>query len=382
MDIALQDLFFAPPDNEHKTRAKEVLRTFFCCYPLEEVRQVLWLLLEPSVSGSVDVTQAGNVELQSFLPHFSLMLEAAYAHVGSPGRQPACAEISAGTINQRSADSPASLKQVLDVICAKVRPEKIFLIDTHREIDNSEVFDLFVLLPDSAQLSLRQHIDLIEAACKDIHPVIVSAHKIGYVFDMIKQGHIFFSSVCHSRNLVYDGNNIVIPVNDKQPFRNTKLKARKAFIERFNKAEGFLEAAKHMCHANYKEVAAFMIHQAVEQAIGAIVHALTDTHVDTHNLTRLLLSSKRCTYQLAALFPADTPEEKALYNLLRTAYIQARYSKYVITDPQLFKLLKRVAEFLETTKSAFYEELYRLEQQHLKITINHNTQNSITHGNK
>ncbi|NLR82899.1 HEPN domain-containing protein [Chitinophaga eiseniae] len=372
---ALYDLFFPPPHMGPQQKPKLIIRSFFNRYTLLETRSILWKLLQKVVADQTE--DNNNGVLGAFTEQFGYMLAAAYVAAGSPVNKSTTvvADDPAGIGANLSAEvaKTPKLKLVLDIICTIAEPEKVFLIEADNlNSQGSGVFDLFVLLPPAATRSLQDYANLIDAACKSICPVIISVHRTSIVYSMIREGHIFFSAVCRPEYLIYDRNQTALPVNGNYELKKIKHKARGVFIKRFSKANGFLEGARLFCHTNQKELAAFMMHQAVEQAIMALVYSLTGTNLVSHNLKRLLQFSGRCTHQLENIFQLDIPEEKELFDLLVKAYTSTRYYDYIITDLQLYQLEKRVTAFLVTVEQSFYEGLNQVGQKHKK-TINQNT---------
>jgi hypothetical protein len=64
----------------------------------------------------------------------------------------------------------------------------------------------------------------------------------------------------------------------------------------------------------------------------------------THNLNRLRALTEQLEPRLRTVWPTDSKFEKRAYNLLREAYIKARYSReYVIGADELDWLAERVA---------------------------------------
>ena len=66
--------------------------------------------------------------------------------------------------------------------------------------------------------------------------------------------------------------------------------------------------------------------------------------------------------QLRAVFPCQTAEEKHLFDLLRRAYVEARYNKnYRITAEELQYLAERVQLLRALTEKFCGEEIDRLK---------------------
>ena len=62
-----------------------------------------------------------------------------------------------------------------------------------------------------------------------------------------------------------------------------------------------------------------------------------------HDLEFLIGKCKPYTLELAKVFPCDTDEEKRLFDLLRRAYLEARYNdKFVVTKADIDALVPKI----------------------------------------
>lgn len=62
-----------------------------------------------------------------------------------------------------------------------------------------------------------------------------------------------------------------------------------------------------------------------------------------HDLQFLIEKCKPYTLELAKVFPCDTDEEKRLFDLLRRAYLEARYNdKYIVTKADIDALVPKI----------------------------------------
>jgi HEPN domain-containing protein len=109
--------------------------------------------------------------------------------------------------------------------------------------------------------------------------------------------------------------------------------------------------------------AAFDLHQASERLYHCLFLVRTLYSPKTHNLNRLRSQTEQLEPRLAAVWPAETKFERRCYELLRAAYVKARYSRqYVITPEQLAWLSERVAllqDLIRELCSARIEDLAR-----------------------
>jgi HEPN domain-containing protein len=109
-------------------------------------------------------------------------------------------------------------------------------------------------------------------------------------------------------------------------------------------------------------MAAFMLHQAVEHALVGLVRVYTGYRFGTHNIDKLLRYANTFTNEVVVLFPKNTKEEAGLFNLLRRAYVDARYREdYTITANEVAVLLRRVEELHKIVKTLCEEKSTELE---------------------
>lgn len=97
-------------------------------------------------------------------------------------------------------------------------------------------------------------------------------------------------------------------------------------------ANEFLEFFEIAFKKDYFQKAAFELHQATERYYTTILLVFTDYRPKDHNLETLGIKAEMCD-KTFAVFPQDTDEEKRLFDLLKKAYIDARYKmdKYSVS---------------------------------------------------
>lgn len=106
--------------------------------------------------------------------------------------------------------------------------------------------------------------------------------------------------------------------------------------------------------------AAFNLHQAMERAYYCIMLVLTLYTPKTHNLNFLSKRTEQLDERLIGLWKTDTKFGKRCYELLRAAYVKARYSEhYKIDDDELDWLTERITELQALTKIICEERLTR-----------------------
>lgn len=112
--------------------------------------------------------------------------------------------------------------------------------------------------------------------------------------------------------------------------------------------------------AKWRNEAAFQLHQATERAYYCILLVLKLYRPKSHNLNFLSQRCEQLDERLIGIWQRDTKMGKRCYELLRAAYIKARYSDfYKISDDELDWLTARVEELQDLTQRICQEHLAR-----------------------
>ncbi len=99
--------------------------------------------------------------------------------------------------------------------------------------------------------------------------------------------------------------------------------------------------------------AAFLLHQATDRFYAAFLLVHTGYKPKFHDIEKLGKLAAAEMHEMLRVFPRATDEEKARFDLLKRAYVDARYSKtYTITREDLEYLAARVAELRTMTEAA------------------------------
>ena len=77
-----------------------------------------------------------------------------------------------------------------------------------------------------------------------------------------------------------------------------------------------------------------------------------------HDLEFLLGKCKLHTLELAKVFPRDTEEEERLFELLKRAYVEARYNDdFIVTKSDIDALTPKVEQLRDITKKICTERI-------------------------
>jgi predicted nucleotidyltransferase len=179
-------------------------------------------------------------------------------------------------------------------------------------------------------------------------PVSLIYHSLDDVNDKLRLGRYFFIDIVRDGILLFEepGHPFAEPrpLSAAEALRETQ----DYFEERFESAGTILETSKHVRAKARPKEAAFLLHQATERFYHCLFLVRTLYSPKTHNLNQLRQLAEAMEPRLTHDWPRSTKFERRCYELLRDAYVKARYSRhYRISDEQLAWLSERV-ELLQT----------------------------------
>ena len=163
--------------------------------------------------------------------------------------------------------------------------------------------------------------------------------------------------------MLYDSGNYKLERARKLNFEEIREQAQEYFDEKFNYADDFLSGAKYYYGLEKYKMASFHLHQTCENYFYTLrlVHTLKNSK--QHNLSKLLGSTHKYSPELQKTFPRNTKEEKRLFELLRLAYVEARYnSKFVVTKEDIDALFPKVERLRDITKQICQSQIEAYRQ--------------------
>lgn len=256
----------------------------------------------------------------------------------------------------------AQQEKLVSLIKEVVQPDKIYLLGAslHRRRSESifcqtapssqHVADFYLLVlinhPDNKTLPQLQ--DQIEQHCSSVMPVTILLLETPMFNDWLASGHLFARSVFQSAISVFEADNLSLsPIGEYNPATEQKA-LEKRFRDGLIKSQEFLTGSELYLLRKQNRLAAFMLHQAAEQALGTLIKIGTGYHCCTHNIERLTRYAGMVSYRIQDVFPRKTDKEKRLFTILQKAYIESRYSEdYTLTHSDLTELSERVRIILD-----------------------------------
>lgn len=247
-------------------------------------------------------------------------------------------------------------------------------------------FDILAITKNEALAKKIEHKDSLHNRLKrEVKtPVHLIAEDIHCVNRRVSKGQYFYTDMVRDGIVLYDSGEYQLaePVVLSLAERAQKMAERRKIAEAdfqhwFGKAMTLKKSfALHFQEEDYSE-AAFILHQIVERLYGAVLLVFTRYKPDSHDLHKLGQRIASMEPQFLSVFPQNSNsavafslessldscldffvDKSATFELLRNAYVNARYKpSFTITKQELEWLESRVA-YLQT-----------LTEQHCKARI-------------
>ncbi len=198
-------------------------------------------------------------------------------------------------------------------------------------------------------------------AALEMPSVSLVVHDYKYVNGQLKHGQYFFSDIANEGVLLYTSGAYTLTAK-RAPTKEQRLaQAKRDFEHRFTSANEFFITYEDHVGRSWLTKAAFELHQAAERYLGAMLLVFTAYMPSTHNLEKLADRAAGLHPDLRAMLPRELPEDKRLFELLKKAYVDARYNtNYRITAEELAALGPRVRELSEVVERVCKEKIAAL----------------------
>jgi uncharacterized protein len=174
-------------------------------------------------------------------------------------------------------------------------------------------------------------------------PVSFIVHTLADVNEQLERGRPFFVDIVEQGIALYEAEGFEFSAPRRLPPEEARAEAVKYFEDWFPSAVKFKRAAAFLVSDDGPKEAAFNYHQAVERACHCALLVLGLYSPKSHRLNFLRSQCEQIAPELIEAWPRSTKFERRCFELLRQAYVGARYSKlYAITDEELTWLGERV----------------------------------------
>jgi predicted nucleotidyltransferase/HEPN domain-containing protein len=227
-------------------------------------------------------------------------------------------------------------------------------------------YDLLVVvdreeLTDVPEFWAKTEQNLLEelASGKNLRtPVSLIYHSLEDVNEKLRLGRYFFIDIVRDGIALFEEPGF--PFAEPQPLSPAGAlnETRDYFEEWFESAGAFLKGAGYYRTIDRPKEAAFQLHQATERLYHCLLLVRTLYSPKTHNLNQLRQLTENIEPRLKSVWPRETKFERRCYELLREAYVKARYSRNNrITSEQLEWLSSRVEQLQQVVRDVSEERI-------------------------
>ena len=222
-------------------------------------------------------------------------------------------------------------------------------------------FDLLIITETRQQASkIEQNGNLNQRLMKTIHrtPTSLIAEDIQFVNRRLGKSQYFYIDIKREGILLHDSGKFELADAKELSIQERKKLADEDFEYWFDSAKDYFRHYHYAMKDNSLNKAAFELHQTTERLYGMILLVFTRYKPSTHDLEKLGQRVFSVEPKFLTAFPQGTEEEKARFELLRKAYVNARYKpSYIITQQELEWLAERVQNLQALTEKLCKEKI-------------------------
>lgn len=168
----------------------------------------------------------------------------------------------------------------------------------------------------------------------------------------LSDGRYFYTQLKEEGVVLYDTGKFKLARRRKLRYDEIKQQAEEYYIQKYQKAEKLFIIAEFSLDKGFYNEAVFNLHQSCENLFHAVRLVFTLENSKQHNLSKLLASVRKYSIQFGEVFSRNTEEEKRLFYLLKSAYIEARYNPdFLVTREDIETLMVILKRFFGLVES-------------------------------
>lgn len=214
--------------------------------------------------------------------------------------------------------------------------------------ESIDYYYLLVLIKRTHEASYKSLHERIETTCLSICPVTAIVLEFEQFNQWLQEGHDFAYQVKTKSTLLFE--DLSVSFGDVKEVAPDTIKAsRQATRSKgLNLMQEFLAGADLYRIRKQNKIAAFMLHQAAEFALHAILKISIGLCVNSHNLDKLIRYCSIANSNVSRVFNRHIENEKRLFQLLQRAYIETRYKEnYSINTSDLLEITNKIGRLQE-----------------------------------
>lgn len=262
----------------------------------------------------------------------------------------------------------AEIEKIVELILAAGEAEMIILFGSHARgdwVDDFHVegknlfdyqsdYDIYVLTRLAKHVDRFSRNEALRRRLAELIPTPVSliADPVKHFNHALERGRYFYVDVVKEGIVLFDAGRVTLS-QPRELSREEQLEeVTLGFETWFESAEGFFDAYLHMLEKGRPKLAAFQLHQVVENLTTTALLVLTSYKPKGHDIAERLRQCAALDRRFAGIFPLESHAGQERFELLREAYIGARYRKdYRVTAADLEILAEQVRALRELVHS-------------------------------
>ncbi|UEG51844.1 HEPN domain-containing protein [Mucilaginibacter daejeonensis] len=252
------------------------------------------------------------------------------------------------------------LNQLIEIILKEIESVLMIIhLGTHPDPDT---FYFLIITKEQDKTSEHQLLDKIEKKCGHLINVCAIVHKSDAFLRALEEGSRFFINALQKNKIAYQSSKFELP-----ELRNPDGKFIKSQVEdiwnRWGKqGKDFLDTSLSCFDDGNYNLAVFLMHQAVESTLSAIIRVNLGYRLSIHNLARQLRITLIFTDDLKNVFDFSVVKDVQLFELLQTAYSAARYKDDFKADKDTVKALSdKVCKLFITAEEMYHQVIEQLK---------------------
>jgi len=180
-------------------------------------------------------------------------------------------------------------------------------------------------------------------------PFTLIVHTLGEVNDNIAQGRYFFADIRREGVMLYELPSQK-PLATPRPLmpREAYEISKEYFDDRHPRSTEAIAGYQFFLARKNLNDAAFLLHQAVERAYSTFLLTLTHYTPSSHNIKLLRGLAEDRDSRLIEAWPRYFKRDRSAYNILKRAYVEARYSPHFSITPEQLDWLEAGTKRLHT----------------------------------
>lgn len=186
-------------------------------------------------------------------------------------------------------------------------------------------------------------------------------HSLDDVNEKLRLGRYFFTDILRDGITLFEEDGFPFAAPEALSPRDAYSETKTYVDEWLSSSVAFRELAVAARGLKRPKEAAFLLHQAAEKAYHGLILALTLYSAKTHRLNVLRDRAEAMDSRLIGVWPRANKFERQGFDLIRRAYVEARYSPhYEISDEHLAWLEERVATLQAVIETIALERIEAL----------------------